>query len=160
MEAGPLTRVRRRGAHGTLIQKSHDRLGMAVDTPRGLLVPVLRDADAHGVLALAAETMRLAEAARAERLKPNALQGGSFTISSLGPLGGTGFTPVVNFPEVAILGVARLQTRPHWDGSAFVPRKTLPLSLSDDHRAINGAEAGRFMADLTAMLADIRRLVL
>ena len=147
-------------ANGTLIQKSYYHLGMAVDTPRGLLVPVLRDADAHGVLALAAETMRLAEAARAERLKPDELQGGSFTISSLGPLGGTGFTPIVNFPEVAILGVARLQTRPHWDGSTFVPRKMLPLSLSYDHRAINGAEAGRFMADLTATLADIRRLVL
>lgn len=147
-------------ANGTLIQKSYYHLGMAVDTPRGLLVSVLRDADAHGVLALAAESMRLAEAARADRLKPDELQGGSFTISSLGPLGGTGFTPIVNFPEVAILGVARLQTRPHWDGSAFVPRKMLPLSLSYDHRAINGAEAGRFMAALTATLADIRRLVL
>ena len=144
----------------TLIHKRYYHLGMAVDTAEGLVVPVLRDANALGVLELAAQTARLAEAARAGRLKPDELQGGSFTISSLGALGGTGFTPVVNAPEVAILGVARLQTRPHWDGTAFAPRRMLPLSLSYDHRAINGAEAGRFMAALTATLADIRRLVL
>ena len=144
----------------TLIHKRYYHIGMAVDTADGLVVPVLRDADAFGVLELAAQTARLAEAARAGRLKPAELQGGSFTISSLGAIGGTGFTPVVNAPEVAILGVARLQTRPHWDGAAFVPRRMLPLSLSYDHRAINGAEAGRFMAALTATLADIRRLVL
>ena len=144
----------------TLIHKRYYHLGMAVDTAEGLVVPVLRDADALGVLELAAQTARLAEAARTGRLKPDELQGGSFTISSLGALGGTGFTPVVHAPEVAILGVARLQTRPHWDGTAFVPRRMLPLSLSYDHRAINGAEAGRFMAALKATLADIRRLAL
>lgn len=143
-----------------LIHKRYYHLGMAVDTEGGLVVPVIRNADAHGLLALAQETARLAQAARDGRLKPDELQGGSFTISSLGNLGGTGFTPIVNAPEVAILGVGRLQTRPHWDGRAFVPRKMLPLSLSYDHRAINGAEAGRFMATLTAALADIRRLLL
>lgn len=143
-----------------LIHKRYYHLGMAVDTEGGLVVPVIRNADAHGLLALAQETARLAQAARDGRLKPDELQGGSFTISSLGNLGGTGFTPIVNAPEVAILGVGRLQTRPHWDGRAFVPRKMLPLSLSYDHRAINGAEAGRFMATLTAALADIRRMLL
>ena len=143
-----------------LIHKRYYHLGMAVDTEGGLVVPVIRNADAHGLLALAQETARLAQAARDGRLKPDELQGGSFTVSSLGNLGGTGFTPIVNAPEVAILGVGRLQTRPHWDGQAFVPRKMLPLSLSYDHRAINGAEAGRFMATLTAALADIRRLLL
>ena len=143
-----------------LVYKRYYHLGVAVDTDGGLVVPVIRNADAHGLLALAQETARLAQAAREGRLKPDELQGGSFTVSSLGNLGGTGFTPIVNAPEVAILGVGRLQTRPHWDGRAFVPRQMLPLSLSYDHRAINGAEAGRFMATLTAALADIRRLLL
>ena len=143
-----------------LIHKRYYHLGMAVDTEGGLVVPVIRNADTRGLLALAQETARLAQAARDGRLKPDELQGGSFTVSSLGNLGGTGFTPIVNAPEVAILGVGRLQTRPHWDGRAFVPREMLPLSLSYDHRAINGAEAGRFMATLTAALADIRRLLL
>ena len=143
-----------------LILKRYYHIGMAVDTEDGLLVPAVRDADQLGVFELAAETARLAAAARARKLRPGELQGASFTISSLGPIGGTGFTPIVNAPEVAILGVARAGTRPRWDGTAFQPRQILPLSLSYDHRAINGAEAGRFMQDLCATLRDIRRLVL
>ena len=143
-----------------LIHKRYYHIGMAVDTEDGLIVPVVREADRKGIFELAVETARLAQAAREKKLKPDELQGGSFTISSLGAIGGTGFTPIVNAPEVAILGVARLATKPMWDGNAFQPRKMLPLSLSYDHRAINGAEAGRFMADLVATLSDIRRLAL
>jgi len=143
-----------------LILKRYHHIGFAVDTDDGLVVPVVRDAGGRGVYELAAEIARLSEAARSKKLKPDEMQGGSFTISSLGPLGGTGFTPIVNAPEVAILGVARLDTRPVWDGEAFQPRKVLPLSLSYDHRAINGAEAGRFLVDLGRMLSDVRRLAL
>ena len=143
-----------------LIHKRYYHIGMAVDTEDGLVVPVVRDADRKGLFELAAETARLAAAAREKKLTPADLQGGSFTISSLGAIGGTGFTPIVNAPEVAILGVARLATKPMWDGHTFQPRQMLPLSLSYDHRAINGAEAGRFVADLVAVLSDIRRLAL
>ena len=144
----------------SIIYKRYYHIGIAVDTEEGLVVPVVRDAGAKGVFALAEEIDRLAAAARERRLKPDELQGASFTISSLGALGGTGFTPVVNAPEVAILGVGRLQTRPQWDGAGFVPRQVLPLSLSYDHRAINGAEAGRFVADLRQLLGDVRRFSL
>ena len=143
-----------------LILKRYYNIGMAVDTDDGLVVPVIRNADALGIYELAEESTRLAAAAREGKLKPDEIQGASFTISSLGAIGGTGFTPVVNAPEVAILGVARLATRPVWDGTAFRPREMLPLSLSYDHRAINGAEAGRFVSDLVATLGDIRRLAL
>ena len=143
-----------------LILKRYYNIGMAVDTDDGLVVPVIRGADALGIYELAEESTRLAAAAREGKLKPDEIQGASFTVSSLGAIGGTGFTPVVNAPEVAILGVARLATRPVWDGTAFRPREVLPLSLSYDHRAINGAEAGRFVADLVATLGDIRRLAL
>ena len=143
-----------------LICKRYYHIGMAVDTAEGLVVPVVRHADRKGIFELAAETARLAQAAHEKKLKPDELQGGSFTISSLGALGGTGFTPIVNAPEAAILGVARLATKPVWDGSSFQPRKMLPLSLSYDHRAVNGAEAGRFVSDLVATLSDIRRLTL
>ena len=143
-----------------LILKRYYNIGMAVDTDDGLVVPVIRGADALGIYELAEESARLAAAAREGKLKPDEIQGASFTVSSLGAIGGTGFTPVVNAPEVAILGVARLATRPVWDGTAFRPREILPLSLSYDHRAINGAEAGRFVADLVATLGDIRRLAL
>ncbi|MDE0008404.1 MAG: 2-oxo acid dehydrogenase subunit E2, partial [Gammaproteobacteria bacterium] len=143
-----------------LIHKRYMHIGFAVDTEMGLVVPVIRDAGAKGVWQLAEEIERLSAAAREGRLKPDEIQGGCFTISSLGAIGGTGFTPVVNAPEVAILGVARLTTKPVWNGEAFVPRSILPLSLSYDHRAINGAEAGRFMAALTTLLADFRRLAL
>ena len=144
----------------SIIYKRYHHIGIAVDTDEGLVVPVVRDAGAKGVFALAEEIHRLAAAARERRLKPDQLQGASFTVSSLGALGGTGFTPVVNAPEVAILGVGRLQTRPQWDGAAFVPRQILPLSLSYDHRAINGAEAGRFVVDLRQLLGDVRRFSL
>ena len=143
-----------------LVCKRYYHIGIAVDTEEGLVVPVVRDADELGLFDLAEKIATLSQAAREGKLRPDDLQGGSFTISSLGAIGGTGFTPIVNAPEVAILGVARLNVRPVWDGAAFRPRKMLPLSLSYDHRAINGAEAGRFMADLVATLADIRRLAL
>ncbi len=144
----------------SLIFKRYHHIGFAVDTDDGLVVPVVRDAGAKGVYELATEIARLSEAARDKKLKPEEMQGGSFTVSSLGAVGGTGFTPIVNAPEVAILGVARLDTRPVWDGAAFVPRKMLPVSLSYDHRAINGAEAGRFVVDLGRLLSDFRRLAL
>lgn len=140
-----------------LIHKRYFRIGIAVDTDHGLVVPVVRDADRLGVFALAEEIARLSAAARQRGLKPEELQGGTFTVSSLGALGGTGFTPIVNAPEVAILGVGRLAVRPVWSGDAFAPRQALPLSLSYDHRAINGAEAGRFVATLKTLLGDVRR---
>ena len=143
-----------------LIHKRYHRIGIAVDTEHGLVVPVVRDADRLGIFDLAEEIGRLSAAARSRSLKPEELQGGTFTVSSLGALGGTGFTPIVNAPEVAILGVGRLATRPVWDGGAFAPRQLLPLSLSYDHRAINGAEAGRFVATVRTLLADLRRLAL
>ena len=144
----------------SLILKRYHHIGFAVDTEDGLVVPVVRDAGSKGVYELAVEIARLSEAARSKKLKPDEMQGGSFTISSLGAVGGTGFTPIVNAPEVAILGVARLDTRPVWDGAAFVPRQVLPVSLSYDHRAINGAEAGRFVVELGKLLSDFRRLAL
>jgi len=143
-----------------LVLKSYINIGFAVDTPDGLLVPVVRDADKKGVWELAAEINELAAKARNKKLTPNDLQGGTFSISSLGNIGGTGFTPIVNAPEVAILGVAKLVTKPQWNGQEFVPRKMLPLSLSYDHRAINGAEAGRFVTELSAVLGDMRRAML
>ena len=148
------------GGIENLIQKSYINIGFAVDTPDGLLVPVVRDADKKGVWELAEEINELATKARDKKLSPKDLQGGTFSISSLGSLGGTGFTPIVNAPEVAILGVAKLAMKPQWDGSTFVPRKMLPISLSYDHRAINGAEAGRFATELCALLGDMRRAML
>lgn len=142
------------------IMKGYCNVGIAVDTDEGLLVPVIRDANQKGIWTLAAEAAALADKARQRKLGPNDMQGGTFSISSLGALGGTGFTPIINAPEVAILGVARLTKRPVWDGAAFAPRDCLPLSLSYDHRAINGAEAARFVSRLTELLGDIRRLVL
>ncbi len=143
-----------------LILKHYRHIGFAVDTEDGLVVPVLRDVDRKGVRALAAEIAELSERARAGGLTPDELSGGCFTVSSLGRRGGTGFTPIVNAPEVAILGVGRLDTKPRWNGTSFVPRAMLPLSLSYDHRAINGVEGGNFVLELTRLLADIRRLVL
>ena len=142
------------------ILKAYYHIGFAVDTPEGLLVPVLKDADKKGVWELSEEIADLAGKAREQKLGMGDLQGGSFSVSSLGAIGGTGFTPIINAPEVAILGVARLAARPVWDGEAFAPRKMLPLSLSYDHRAINGAEAGRFVSYLCDLLSDIRRLTL
>lgn len=144
----------------SMVFKDYFHIGIAVDTPAGLVVPVLRDVDKKSVYQLAQEAIELATKAKDRKLKPADMQGGCFTISSLGNIGGTGFTPIVNAPEVAILGVSRLDIKPVWNGSEFVPRKMLPLSLSYDHRAINGAVAGRFMTDLGNALADIRRLIL
>jgi pyruvate dehydrogenase E2 component (dihydrolipoamide acetyltransferase) len=138
----------------TLILKRYFHLGVAVDGPHGLLVPVLRDCDRKGVPALAAELREVTELARGKGLPLDRMSGGCFTISSLGGIGGTGFTPIINAPEVAILGVTALQTRPMWNGAAFEPRKMLPLSLSYDHRVINGADAARFVRRVAAGLAS------
>ena len=143
-----------------LILKRYHHIGFAVDTEDGLIVPVIREVDQKGVWQLAAEIAELSGAARERKLRPENLQGGCFTVSSLGRVGGTGFTPIVNAPEVAILGVGRLAMKPVWDGFEFRPRAVLPLSLSYDHRAINGAEGGAFMVELTRLLGDIRRLVM
>jgi pyruvate dehydrogenase E2 component (dihydrolipoamide acetyltransferase) len=143
-----------------LWHKRYYNIGIAVDTDVGLLVPVVRDVDRKGVLDLAAEIAELSDRARAHKSTVDDLQGATFTISSLGPIGGTGFTPIVNAPEVAILGVSRLAVKPVWNGKEFAPRKMLPLSLSYDHRAINGAEAGRFVSFLSAVLGDLRRTLL
>ncbi len=137
------------------IYKHYWHIGFAVDTDDGLLVPVVRDADQKDVWTLAEEIAALAEKARTGRLAPADMQGGTFTISSLGRIGGTGFTPVVNGPQAAILGVSRLTTKPHWDGETFLPRQVLPLGLSYDHRVIDGAEAGRFMVRLCEDIVGI-----
>ena len=142
-----------------LVQKKYIHIGMAVDTPNGLVVPVIKDVDKKGLYELAEEAVTLAGKARDGKLMPKEMQGGCFTISSLGPIGGTGFTPIVNAPEVAILGVSKASVKPVWNGSEFVPRTMLPLSLSYDHRAINGGDAGRFFTYLNSVLADIRRLL-
>ena len=144
----------------TLILKKYIHIGVAVDTPEGLVVPVIGDVLDKGLRDIASELETLSTAAREKKLTPDQISGASFTVSSLGRIGGTGFTPIINAPEVAILGVARLATKPVWDGSAFEPRKILPLSLSYDHRAINGAEGGRFMQSLVEKLGDVRRLIL
>ncbi|XQE66666.1 dihydrolipoyllysine-residue acetyltransferase [Pseudomonas sp. P3C3] len=143
-----------------LIRKKYVHIGFAVDTPDGLLVPVIRDVDQKSLLQLAAEAAELAEKARTKKLSPDAMQGACFTISSLGHIGGTGFTPIVNAPEVAILGVSKATMQPVWDGQAFQPRLMLPLSLSYDHRVINGAAAARFTKRLGDVLGDIRTLLL
>jgi pyruvate dehydrogenase E2 component (dihydrolipoamide acetyltransferase) len=144
----------------TLTYKRYVHIGIAVDTPSGLMVPVLRDVDRKGLWELTEEVLDLAERARDRKLKPLEMQGAGFTISSLGAIGGRGFTPIVNAPEVAILGVGRSDTRPVWDGQAFQPRLQLPLALSYDHRVVNGGDAGRFMTTLCGLLGDLRRLML
>lgn len=143
-----------------LIVKDFINIGVAVDTPQGLVVPVIRDADQKGVFDIAKDLAAVSTRARDGKLGPADMQGGTFTISSLGGIGGTAFTPIVNAPEVAILGVSRSSIRPVWDGQAFQPRLMLPLSLSYDHRAIDGASGARFVTHLSGLLADIRRLVL
>jgi pyruvate dehydrogenase E2 component (dihydrolipoamide acetyltransferase) len=144
----------------TLVRKSYYHIGVAVDTPDGLVVPVLRDVEAKGVFQLARELREISARARDRKLSPGDMQGGSFSISSLGGIGGTSFTPIINAPEVAILGVSRASIRPVYQSGQFVPRLLLPLSLSYDHRVIDGATAVRFTTLLCAVLADIRRLVL
>jgi len=143
-----------------LILKQYTHIGVAVDTPNGLVVPVLRDVDRKGLFDLARELAEVSAKARAGKLLPGDMQGGVFTISSLGGIGGTAFTPIVNAPEVAILGVSRAAMQPVWDGSAFQPRLLLPLSLSYDHRVVDGAEGARFTSLLAGLLGDIRRLLL
>src|SRR5690606_35064106 len=135
-------------------------IGFAADTPNGLVVPVIRDCDRKGVMEIAAETSELAARARDGKLGPAEMQGGSFTISSLGGIGGTKFTPIVHAPEVAVLGVSKSSIRPVWDGNAFQPRLVLPLSLSYDHRVIDGAAAARFTAYLAQLVGDMRRALL
>lgn len=144
----------------TLVYKHYCHIGMAVDTPAGLVVPVIRDVDKKGLWELSEEMAHHAALARDKKLKPDQMQGGVFTISSLGNIGGRGFTPIVNAPEVAILGVSRASIQPVWNGSEFAPRKQLPLSLSYDHRVINGGDAGRFLTELVGLLSDIRRTLL
>ena len=143
-----------------LILKRYYHIGVAVDTPNGLVVPVIRDADKKGALALAKELGEVSTRMRDGKISPADMQGGTFSISSLGGIGGTHFTPIINAPEVAILGVSRSSMKPVWKDGQFVPRLILPLSLSYDHRVIDGAEGARFITYLNSVLADIRRLVL
>ncbi|SDB44419.1 pyruvate dehydrogenase E2 component (dihydrolipoamide acetyltransferase) [Pseudomonas sp. NFACC23-1] len=143
-----------------VIRKKYVHIGFAVDTPEGLLVPVIRNVDQKSLLQLAAEAAALAEKARNKKLTADDMQGACFTISSLGHIGGTGFTPIVNAPEVAILGVSKATIQPVWDGKAFQPKLMLPLSLSYDHRVINGAAAARFTKRLSDLLGDIRTILL
>ena len=143
-----------------VVHKKYIHIGIAVDTPHGLMVPVIRNVDQKNLWELAAESAELAGKARDKKLKPAEMQGACFTITSLGGIGGTAFTPIVNTPEVAILGVSKAAMKPVWDGKAFQPRLMLPLSLSYDHRAVNGADAARFTSALARLMGDIRTLLL
>ena len=144
----------------TLVMKHYCHIGMAVDTPAGLVVPVIRDVDKKSIWELAAEVAAVAECARNKQLKPDDMQGGVFTVSSLGAIGGRGFTPIINAPEVAILGVGRAAVQPVWDGEVFRPHTLLPLALSYDHRVVNGGDGGRFLTELTSLLGDVKRMVM
>jgi pyruvate dehydrogenase E2 component (dihydrolipoamide acetyltransferase) len=144
----------------TLIEKRYIHIGVAVETENGLMVPVLRDANKKGIIQIAAEVAELAAKARNRKLTPTDMQGGTFSISSLGGIGGTAFTPIVNWPEVAILGVSKSDMKPRWNGHEFEPRLMLPLSLSYDHRVIDGADAARFITYLNQLLTDLRRALL
>jgi len=143
-----------------LVLKQYYHVGFAADTPNGLVVPVIRDADKKAVSQIAKEMTELAKLARDGKLSPAQMQGGCFSISSLGGIGGTSFTPIINAPEVAILGVSKSAMQPVWNGKEFAPRLMLPLSLSYDHRVIDGAAAARFNAYLAAVLADFRRVLI
>ena len=144
----------------SLVFKHYCHIGMAVETPGGLVVPVIRDVDKKTIWQLAEEITALAQRARDKQLKPDDMQGGVFTVSSLGAIGGEGFTPIINAPEVAILGVGCASVRPVWDGAAFQPRTRLPLALAYDHRVINGGDGGRFLAEISTLLGDVRRFIL
>ncbi len=146
--------------NSALIMRRYWHIGVAVDTPDGLVVAVIKDVDQKGVIDLARELGELSEKARAGKLQPAEMQGATFTISSLGGIGGTAFTPIVNAPEVAILGVVRSKMAPVWDGEQFEPRLMLPLCLSYDHRVIDGAAAARFMRHLAGVVEDMRRVIL
>ena len=143
-----------------LVYKDYCHIGMAVDTPNGLVVPVIRDADKRSIWDLSDEIRTLAAKAKDKKLKPDEMQGAVFTVSSLGNIGGQGFTPIVNTPEVGILGISKASTQPVWDGSEFQPRVMLPVSLSYDHRVVNGGDAGRFLTYLVTLLGDIRQLAM
>ncbi|RCV90251.1 pyruvate dehydrogenase complex dihydrolipoyllysine-residue acetyltransferase [Billgrantia montanilacus] len=156
----PQFNVSLKGDGETLVWKKYVHIGIAVDTPDGLMVPVVRDADKKSLIEIATTMADLGKKAQTKKLKREEMTGGCFTISSLGSIGGTAFTPIVNAPEVAILGVSKAQMKPVWNGSDFEPRLMMPLSLSYDHRAINGADAARFTAFLADVLTDIRRLLL
>jgi pyruvate dehydrogenase E2 component (dihydrolipoamide acetyltransferase) len=145
---------------GNLVYKKYYSIGFAADTPQGLVVPVLKDADKKGLIDIARDSSELAKLAREGKLKPTDMQGGTFTISSLGGIGGTAFTPIINAPEVAILGVSKSGIKPVWNGKEFAPRLILPFSLSYDHRIIDGALAAKFTTYLSQVLSDIRRLSL
>ncbi len=144
----------------TVVEKLYWHIGFAVDTPQGLMVPVIRDADKKGIRQIAGELEALAQQARQGMLAAEQMQGGTFTISSLGGIGGTGFTPIINAPEVAVLGVAQATMKPVWDDQQFVPRRVLPLCLSWDHRVVDGVAAARFNRHLAALLGDFRRVSL
>lgn len=143
-----------------LVLKNYYHMGVAVDTPDGLVVPVIRDVDKKGLVELAKELAQVSERARNKQLLPGDMQGGCFSISSLGGIGGTAFTPIINYPEVAILGVSKISYQPVYQDGAFIPRLMLPLSLSYDHRVVDGADGARFIMHLTNMLSDIRNLLL
>jgi pyruvate dehydrogenase E2 component (dihydrolipoamide acetyltransferase) len=143
-----------------LVLKRYYNIGFAADTPQGLVVPVIKEADRKGILEIASDLTELSGKARAGKLGPAEMAGSTFTISSLGGIGGTAFTPIVNAPEVAILGVTRSAMKPVWDGSQFVPRLMVPLSLSYDHRVVDGALAARFVVHLVNQLSDLRRVLL
>ena len=160
LKAFPQFNVSLGGAGDTLIWKQYINIGFAVDTPDGLLVVVVKDADKKSIYDLARESADLAARAQKKQLKGEDMKGGCFTISSLGSIGGTAFTPIFNAPEVSIFGVSKASMKPVWDGKAFLPRLMLPLSLSYDHRAINGADAARFTAYLAQQLSDIRKMLL
>jgi pyruvate dehydrogenase E2 component (dihydrolipoamide acetyltransferase) len=147
-------------AGGDLVLKDYVHIGFAVDTPKGLMVPVVRDCDRKGLIEIATEMAALAEKARAGTLAGSDMQGGCFSVSSLGGIGGDGFTPIINAPEVAILGAARSRTEAVWDGKAFQPRLILPLSLSWDHRVVDGVAAARFLGHVASVLSDLRRALL
>lgn len=147
-------------AKDALVLKKYFNIGVAVDTPNGLVVPVIRDVDQKGVFELARELATISEKARTKGLAPGDMQGGCFSISSLGGIGGTAFTPIINAPEVAILGVSKAFLKPVWQNDAFVPRLMLPLSLSYDHRVIDGADAARFTKALVSYLSDMRLVLL
>jgi pyruvate dehydrogenase E2 component (dihydrolipoamide acetyltransferase) len=144
----------------SFVQKHYCHIGLAVDTPKGLIVPVIRDVYDKGLWEIAADIGRVADSARDGKLKPSDMHGGCFTLSSLGAIGGNGFTPIVNSPELGILGVSNAKIQPVWNGSEFEPRLMLPVSLSYDHRLINGGNAGRFLTQINQLLSDIRLMSL
>jgi pyruvate dehydrogenase E2 component (dihydrolipoamide acetyltransferase) len=160
MKAFPLINASLSPDGENLILKRYFHIGVAVDTENGLVVPVLRNVETKGIVELAGELGEMSARARDGKLKPEEMQGGCISISSLGGIGGTSFTPIVNSPEVAILGITRAQMKPRWDGNAFQPRLMLPLDLSYDHRVIDGAEAARVTAFIVSALEDSRRLLL